>query len=106
MLLKQKFQSSSSGTYLENRNSLQFQIEFRQALDDCLSPIEKRTLSIRYGLSDGNVRTVRHTADLMCISSEAVRKIINREKKLKKYKNQKMCYKMMNKYKIMKNNER
>lgn len=59
-------------------DNLQWKIEFQQALDECLTPIEKRTLTIRYGLLDGKSRSINRTAELMCNSTEGIRKIIIR----------------------------
>jgi RNA polymerase sigma factor (sigma-70 family) len=50
-------------------------VDFNSAMN-CLSPQEKRTLSIRYGLMDGTPRTVERTAELMCITPEGVRLIV------------------------------
>ena len=55
--------------------ALMWKVDFNAALD-CLSPQERRTIAIRYGLMDGKPRTVERTAALMCMSSEAVRLII------------------------------
>ena len=57
--------------------SSQWRSDFHQLLD-CLSPIERRTLSLRYGLDDGNPRSIERTAELMCVSEEGLRKIILR----------------------------
>jgi DNA-directed RNA polymerase specialized sigma subunit len=45
-------------------------------LSATLDPTEKRTLSYRFGLFDGIVRSSELTAELMCMSNEGVRKII------------------------------
>ncbi|KAJ1421906.1 hypothetical protein B484DRAFT_452588 [Ochromonadaceae sp. CCMP2298] len=61
-----------------NSEKTVWQAEFQSALE-CLSPIERRTLSLRYGLFPGCVpRSIEHTAELMCSSPEGVRKIILR----------------------------
>lgn len=48
----------------------------------CLTAVEKRTLLLRYGLDGGlgcqGGRTLERTAELMCLSREAVRKVIFR----------------------------
>jgi len=58
-----------------------WQAEFQSALD-CLTPTERRTLSLRYGLFPGDTaqsaRTIEHTAELMCQTPEGVRKTIVR----------------------------
>jgi RNA polymerase sigma factor (sigma-70 family) len=54
-----------------------WQVNFNNALE-CLSPMERRTLMIRYGLMDGLQRSVETTAELMCMTSETVRKTIIR----------------------------
>lgn len=56
---------------------LQWKMNFLQALD-CLTPLERRTLTIRYGLEDGVSRSVEHTAELMCLSSEGIRLVVSR----------------------------
>ena len=56
-------------------DGLMWQVDFNAALG-ILTAQERRTLSIRYGLMDGQPRTVERTAELMCVSSEAVRLII------------------------------
>jgi RNA polymerase primary sigma factor len=56
-------------------DDMMWHVDFNAALD-CLTPQERRTVSIRYGLMDGKTRTVERTADLMCMSSEAVRLIV------------------------------
>ena len=43
---------------------------------DCLDPIERRTLSIRYGLMDGLARSIETTSELMCQSKEQTRKVL------------------------------
>lgn len=53
-----------------------WKLDFRQYLNTLSGP-EKRTLSIRYGLMDGKRRSIDRTAELMCTSSESVRKILN-----------------------------
>ena len=58
-------------------DNLQWKIEFNQALE-VLTPIERRTLSIRYGLTDGKPLSIERVGELMCLSSEGIRKIILR----------------------------
>lgn len=55
-----------------NSDSLLWRIEFNSVLD-CLPPQEKRTVAIRYGLLDGQPRTIERTANLMCMSTENAR---------------------------------
>lgn len=56
---------------------LMWKVDFNAALD-CLAPQEKRTLTIRYGLGpDGQPRSVARTAELMCVTPEAVRLIVS-----------------------------
>ncbi len=55
------------------QNQLLWQVNFINALE-CLSPTERRTLSIRYGIMDGHPRSVKKTAELMCMSPEGIRK--------------------------------
>eukprot|EP01036_Dinobryon_divergens_P035857 gene35857-46546_t len=57
-------------------DQLLWKTEFQQALDSCLTPTEKRTLTIRFGLEDGKSRSVELTAQLMGFSTESVRKTI------------------------------
>lgn len=80
--------SSNTVTYLDlfltadqedtsKLDKLFWQLDVQQALD-CLSPTERRTLNIRYGLLDGKPRNVETTAELMCVSAEGIRKTIIR----------------------------
>lgn len=50
--------------------------EFLDALS-CLDAGERRTIEVRYGLLDGNPRSVEDTAELMAVSEESVRKMVN-----------------------------
>lgn len=54
-----------------------WQVEFVQVLD-CLNATERRTLCLRYGLTDGTARSIDRTAELMCATPEGVRKILLR----------------------------
>lgn len=58
-------------------DTMQWQIDFLSALD-ILQSDEKRTLCLRYGLLDNNPRSLALTAELMCVSEEMIRKMINR----------------------------
>jgi RNA polymerase sigma factor (sigma-70 family) len=72
--------SNPETSHLEN---LFWKVEFNSALD-ILSPAEKRTISIRFGLMDGRPRSVETTAELMSESSEQTRRtIIKAMEKLK-----------------------
>eukprot|EP00607_Mallomonas_marina_P007280 CAMPEP_0182419160 /NCGR_PEP_ID=MMETSP1167-20130531/3559_1 /TAXON_ID=2988 /ORGANISM="Mallomonas Sp, Strain CCMP3275" /LENGTH=144 /DNA_ID=CAMNT_0024593819 /DNA_START=814 /DNA_END=1248 /DNA_ORIENTATION=- len=51
--------------------------DFHNALN-ILTPLEKRTIAIRYGLMDGKVRNMETTAELMCLSQEGTRVVIAR----------------------------
>jgi DNA-directed RNA polymerase sigma subunit (sigma70/sigma32) len=53
-----------------------WQIDFQQTLEENLSPTERKALGFRFGLFDGNCRTVQQTAELIGISTEGVRKTI------------------------------
>lgn len=70
------FQNADTTSYASD--SLQWKIDFQRALSECLSPIEKRTLCLRYGIFDGKRISVDRTAELMCVSTESVRKILLR----------------------------
>lgn len=48
--------------------------DFLEALNT-LPPTEKRVVALRYGLLDGKIKSVTRTAELMCFTTEAVRKI-------------------------------
>eukprot|EP01041_Mallomonas_annulata_P011677 gene11677-24457_t len=64
----------------ENTYSMEtrlWQIDFNHALN-CLTPLEKRTIAIRYGLMDGTPRSIDTTAELMCVTPEGIRQIIVR----------------------------
>ena len=50
-------------------------VELIQALE-CLTPLEKRTLSLRYGLYDNIPRSLEDVAELIVMSTEMVRKIL------------------------------
>jgi len=50
-------------------------VELIQALE-CLTPLERRTLSLRYGLYDNNPRSLEDVAELIVMSTEMVRKIL------------------------------
>ena len=64
---------------MPNTDFLQWKIDFHQAVETSLNAVEKRTLSIRYGLgNDGQNHSIDRTAELMCVSSEGTRKIILR----------------------------
>ena len=58
-------------------DQLEWKMNFRQALD-CLTPMERRTITIRYGLDDGITRSIEHTAQLMCLSAEGIRQVVGR----------------------------
>lgn len=63
--------------------TLFWKVEFNSALD-VLTPAEKRTISIRFGLMDGRPRSVETTAELMSESAEQTRRtIIKAMEKLK-----------------------
>lgn len=66
--------------YMKNNDidSIFWKSDFYDALSGCLSPIEKRVLDIRFGLIDGNTKSVERTAALMCLSAEGTRKIVIR----------------------------
>ena len=58
-------------------DKLMWRVDFQVALE-CLTPVEKRTLMIRYGLlPDGKPRSVGRTAELMCVTPEAIRLIVH-----------------------------
>jgi DNA-directed RNA polymerase sigma subunit (sigma70/sigma32) len=79
------FLTTDSIDFSTSTSTNAWKIEFYQALNECLTPTEQRTLSLRYGLSDGTTRSVEHTAELMCLTPEGIRKIIIRAmNKLKK----------------------
>lgn len=64
---------------MPNTEFLQWKIDFHQAVETSLNAVEKRTLSIRYGLgNDGQNHSIDRTAELMCVSTEGTRKIILR----------------------------
>jgi len=65
----------------EDQTSHENQKHFSRSLDDVLSsslnPEEQRTLKLRYGLMDGKPRSLTLTAELMCMSKESARLLIN-----------------------------
>jgi RNA polymerase nonessential primary-like sigma factor len=66
--------SSTEATQLDD---VLWRVEFNSLLD-ILTPSEKRTISIRFGLMDGRPRSLELTAELMSESSEQTRITINK----------------------------
>jgi len=71
------FLSPNQDTNAYVRDVKLWKSDFKDAFQ-VLSPIEHRTLAIRYGLMDGRIRTLQTTAELMCLSDEGTRFIIAR----------------------------
>lgn len=60
----------------QSTEMMMWRVQFLQALD-VLTPAERRTLSLRFGLIDGVPKGVATTAELMSITPECVRKTIH-----------------------------
>jgi DNA-directed RNA polymerase sigma subunit (sigma70/sigma32) len=61
----------------QTSSDLLWKVEFNSALD-CLTPTERRTISIRFGLLDGQPRDVKTTASLMVETETNTRDTISR----------------------------
>jgi len=64
---------------LEERMVEEFQRkELDLALQKCLKPMERATIRLRFGLDDGQPRTLREVGDALGLSKERIRQLIFR----------------------------
>lgn len=70
--------------------------ELDSALRDCLDSVERAVIRVRFGLDDGQPRSLRETGDLLGLSKERIRQIVFRAlPKMKTPKMQKMLTNVM-----------
>ena len=55
---------------------MMWRVQFLQALDQ-LTPVERRVLSLRFGLLDGVPKKITTTAELMSMTTEYVRRVLH-----------------------------
>ena len=68
------FLKADQNSHLSVERTL-WHVEFIHALE-CLTAVERRTLSLRYGLDDNIPRSLDDVAELVAMSTEMVRKIL------------------------------